>query len=159
MDLIGYTGTIKVQAAETYQSVWYNVTEIFEYFNETKTVAINVLGWHPLLRLCFNNSVYTTGSNGLTILGYPAQATATVDTNGAVTGVTINQSGQGYLAPPLIEFVGEGSGARAVATVVDGQVSTITVLDGGAGYRPVPPTMQAAQVLISTGRVVNLMYR
>jgi hypothetical protein len=57
MDLVGYTGTLKVQAAENYQSIWYNVTESTTHFNEYRTIHLNVIGWYPLLRLCFNNSV------------------------------------------------------------------------------------------------------
>jgi hypothetical protein len=33
------------------------------------------------------------------------------------------------------------------------------VSDGGSGYRPIPPTMIGASVLISTGRAENLLYR
>jgi hypothetical protein len=59
----------------------------------------------------------------------------------------------------LIEIVGEGAGASAVATVSNGQIASIAIVTGGSGYRPVPPTMSAAQVIISTGHVVNLKYR
>jgi hypothetical protein len=157
MDLLGYTGTIKAQAAENYQSIWYNVTESTQYYNRTETIYMNVIGWHPLLRLCFNNSIYTTGTNGQA-MGNPGQATATV-ANGIVTGVTVSNPGFGYLAPPLIEFVGEGAGAVATASISGSSISGITLISGGAGYRPVPPTMQSVQVLVSTGRVVNLKYR
>ena len=37
LDLIGYTGTIKAQAAQNYQSIWYNVTESIQYLNVTDT--------------------------------------------------------------------------------------------------------------------------
>jgi hypothetical protein len=158
MELINYTGTIKAQAAETYQSVFYNVTESTQYLNKTGIIHMNVIGWHPLLRLCFNNSVYTTGENGNMVMGNPGQATATVE-NGVVTSISIVNAGQGYQAPPLIEIVGEGAGATAVATVANGQIASISVVTGGSGYRPVPPTMSAAQVIISTGYVVNLSYR
>jgi hypothetical protein len=154
---VGYTGTIKVQAAENYQSIFYNVTESFNYLNKTGTVHINVIGWHPLLRVCFNNSIYTTGTNGQ-VLGYPAQANCVVS-NGVVTGVSIINAGQGYLAPPLITFVGEGAGAEAVSTVANGQITGIQIISGGSGYRPVPPTNIGAQVIISTGYVTDLSYR
>ena len=57
------------------------------------------------------------------------------------------------------EIVGEGAGATATATISQGSVSGITVVTGGSGYRPVPPTMSGAQVIITTGHVVNLKYR
>jgi hypothetical protein len=157
LDLVGYTGTIKAQAAENYQSIWYNVTPSTQYLNSTKTIYINVVGWHPLLRLCFNNSVYTTGLDSQAF-GTPAQANATV-VNGVVTGITLLNPGTGYLAPPLVEFAGEGAGATATATIADGAITGFTLISGGSGYRPAPPTMQTAQVIISTGYVHHLLYR
>jgi hypothetical protein len=158
MDLVGYTGTIKAQAAETYQSVWANVTETTQYLNKTGTIYMNVIGWHPLLRLAFNNSVYTTGQNGQ-VLGYPAQATATINSAGEVNAISVIIGGQGYLAPPLVTILGDGSGATATATILNGQVTGIAITNPGSGYRPIPPTMQGAVVIISTGQVINLMYR
>jgi len=157
LDLVGYTGTIKAQAAENYQSIWYNVTESTQYLNSTETIYINIIGWHPLLRLCFNNSVYTTGLN-VQAFGTPATANATV-VNGVVTGITLLNPGTGYLAAPLIEFAGEGAGAVATATIANGSITGFNLISGGSGYRPAPPTMQSAQVIISTGHVVNLLYR
>ena len=157
MDLVGYTGTIKAQAADNYQSRWYNVTDSTQYLNKTGTIYMNVVGWYPLLRLAFNNSVFTTGING-DVLGYPGSATAQVS-NGVVTGITITNPGQGYQAPPLIEIVGDGAGALATATVSNGQIGTITLVSGGSGYRPIPPGGQEAAVIITTGRVENLFYR
>jgi hypothetical protein len=157
LDLTGYTGTIKAQAAENYQSNWYNVTESTQYLNSTETIYINIVGWHPLLRVCFNNSVYTTGFYQRAV-GTPATATAVV-VAGAVTGVTLLSGGTGYLAAPLVEFAGEGAGAAATATISNGSVTGFTLVSGGSGYRPAPPTMQTAQVIISTGHVSNLLYR
>jgi len=158
MDLVGYTGSIKVQAAENYQSIWYNVTESFQYLNKTGTIHINVLGWHPLLRVGFNNSVYTTGLGGNQRMGWPAQANVTVE-NGVVTNVGVVIGGYGYLAPPLCEIVGDGAGAVLEAEVNNGSVSAINVVSGGAGYRPNPPTNIGASVVISCGRAENLRYR
>jgi hypothetical protein len=157
-DLVGYTGTIKAQAAENYQSIFYNITETTQYLNKTGTVYMNIIGWHPLVRLCFNNSVYTTGENGNAVMGVPGQATAMVE-DGVLTSVNVIYAGSGYQAPPLIEIVGEGSGAICTATISGGQISGINVIEGGSGYRPVPPTMSGAQVIISTGHVINLSYR
>ena len=44
MTLVGYTGTIKAQAAENYQSIFYNVSESTTYFNETRTIYMNIVG-------------------------------------------------------------------------------------------------------------------
>ena len=84
MDLINYTGTIKAQWAETYQSIWYNLTETRTYFNATETIYMNLVGWYPLMRMAFNNSIFSTPMQP----SIPASAYVTVN-NGVVTAITI----------------------------------------------------------------------
>jgi hypothetical protein len=169
MDLIQYTGTIKAQWAENYESLWYNATESTTYLNETRTIHLNVIGWYPLLRLAFNNSVFSTPIN---YPGYPAIAVAYC-VDGVLDNIQVLNGGQGYLAPPRIDIIGNGAGATAEAEISGtGQVIGITVTNGGSGYwpmpnnpnpgaspSPVPASQQGAIVVISTGFVVNLMYR
>jgi len=178
MTLDGYTGTIKAQAAEDYEAVPRNVplgvsidnptgAESVTYLNYTGTIYLNIIGWYPLVRLCFNNSIFAV-PNGQ---GIPATAYAICE-NGVVTSINIQNAGRGYLAPPKINILGEGAGARAEATIDDtGAIASITVTDGGSGYwlvpnagintpyYPVPPDNQGAMVVISTGYVVDLFYR
>ena len=167
MTLDGYTGTIKAQAAADYESIPYNVTESTTYLNHTGTIYLNIIGWHPLLRVCFNNSIFAVpGGNGM-----PAQAYAICE-DGVVTSIQLQNAGTGYLAPPRINILGEGAGATAVATIGgSGEIASITVTNGGSGYwlvpnaaintpyYPVPPNNQGAMVIISTGYVVDLFYR
>ena len=134
----------------------YNITESTTYLNETRTVHMNLIGWHPIIRLCFNNSVFASPDQP----GVPAAIGNVVVENGVIQSVQIQTAGQGYLAPPLVQFIGDGAGATAVATInPQGGVSSITVTNGGAGYWPVPGTMTAASAIISTGFVTNLLYR
>lgn len=149
MDLVHYTGTIKVEGAANYQSEWYNVTESRTYLDETSTVYFNAIGFHPLLRVAFNQSK-----------GWGGQATAQV-ADGVVTGITVTNAGSGYIAAPAITIVGNGSGARAVGSVgVDGSIGPITLLDGGSGYWPMTyGNTVCANVIVSNGTVTNLMYR
>jgi hypothetical protein len=149
MDMDHYTGTVKFQAADTYESVWYDVTASFEFFNETSTQYFNIVGFYNLIRAGFNNSQ-----------GFGASATAQV-ANGVVTGITVNNSGQGYVAPPKIQILGNGSGAEAIVTSVgNGQIGPITVTNGGSGYLPLQyQGTIAATVLITTGYITNLQYR
>jgi len=168
MNLVGYTGTIKAQAAENYESIPYNVTESTTYYNETRTIYMNIVGWYPLVRLCFNNSVFATPHQP----GIPAMAYA-ICVEGVVTSIVVQNAGSGYLAPPQIDIIGDGSGATAVATLSDtGSVAGIEVTNGGSGYwvvpnagvntntpYPVSPNNQGALVLIGTGFVQNLYYR
>ena len=129
---------------------------------------MNIVGWYPLVRLCFNNSVFATPHQP----GIPAMAYA-ICVEGVVTSIVVQNAGSGYLAPPQIDIIGDGSGATAVATLSDtGSVAGIEVTNGGSGYwvvpnagvntntpYPVPPNNQGALVLIGTGFVQNLYYR
>ena len=151
-DLDHYTGTVKVQAAQDYESVWVDVTESREYFDETGTFYINVVGFHPLLRLAINNSQ-----------GYGASATATV-VDGVVTGIAVNNAGMGYMAAPYVQILGNGAGATAIAAPFTGPsgIGQITVTNGGSGYLPLNfggTEAQAVTVLITTGYVTNIFYR
>jgi hypothetical protein len=166
MTLDGYTGTIKAQGAENYQSIWYNVTESTTYLNKTGTIYMNIVGWHPLLRIAFNNSIFAVPDQP----GTPAIAQATV-VDGIVTGITVLNGGTGYLAPPKINIIGSGAGATAEATVSGGVVTGITVTNGGSGYwylpnagynageYPINQNQLGAAVIISTGYAVDLLYR
>jgi hypothetical protein len=171
MDLVGYTGTIKFQAAENYQSIFYNVTESETYLNKTGTIHWNVIGWYPIIRACFDSSLFS-------VPNYPTPSPASayaICTNGVVTSIIMNNNGTGYLAQPHVNIVGTGAGARAEAVwnPATGAVSAINVIDGGSGYwrvpnamisgsggqYPVAPQNQGAAVIISTGYVENLLYR
>ncbi len=167
MDLIQYTGTIKAQWAENYQSLWYNVTESKTYLNHTGTIHWTVEGWYPLLRMCFNNSIFATPNPP----GVPALAYAFC-TDGKLQSITVQNGGSGYLAPPRVDILGDGAGAAAYAVInAQGTVTEIVVTEQGSGYwplpaggvnpyaYPVPPANQGAIVAITTGFVVNLFYR
>jgi hypothetical protein len=151
-DLVHYTGTLKVQAAQDYEAVWVDVTESREYFDESGTFYINVPGFHPLLRLGLNNSQ-----------GYGASATATV-VDGVVTGIAVNNAGSGYMAAPCVQILGNGAGATAIGEPLVGPsgIGAITVTNGGSGYLPLNyggTEAQAVTVLITTGYVTNIFYR
>lgn len=150
-DLDCFTGTIKFQAAENYQSIWYDVTESFEYFADTGTKYWNIAGYYPLLRMALNNSP-----------GFGAQGTVQVTPQGVVTGVTVTEPGQGYIAVPKVQILGDGAGATAIATGISstGGVNSVQVLTGGSGYLPLQyQGTQQATVLFTKGYVLNLKYR
>ena len=53
------------------------------------------------------------------------------------TGVTSIESingGSGYLVAPTVTITGDGAGATAIATIVNGRVDSITVTNRGSGY-------------------------
>jgi hypothetical protein len=151
MDLDTYTGTIKVQAAENYESVWVDVTESTTYLSHTGSIYINVEGYHPLLRVAFNNSK-----------GFGAMATINVTPLGVVESINVTNTGQGYIAIPRVQILGNGSGAEAECISVSGNgtIGPIIVTAGGSGYWPTQyQSTQQASVLITNGYVTNLQYR
>lgn len=150
LELVHYTGTIKIQGADNYESVWYNVTDAREYYDKTGPVYFNAVGYHPLLRVALNNSI-----------GYGATATANV-VNGVVTGLSLTNAGYDYVAAPYVQILGFGAGATAVATVPPGGggVATLTVTNGGSGYVPLQfQSNQMACVVITNGVVQSIQYR
>lgn len=149
LDLVHYTGTLKLQAADNYQAVWYDVTDSRQYFDKTGAVYFNAVGFYPLLRVALNNSI-----------GAGATATATVE-DGVVTGIALNNLGQDYVAAPYVQILGNGAGATAIANInPGGTVSSITVTNGGSGYLPLQfQGTTAATVVISNGVVENIQYR
>jgi hypothetical protein len=169
MDLVGYTGTIKAQAADNYQSVFYNISDSETYLDQTRTIHWNIVGWYPIVRLAFDSSLFAVPFYQNQV---PATATAIVE-DGVVTSVQMQNNGSGYAAPPKVNIVGNGAGARAKAiwSPETGAVTGIEILDGGSGYwripnatltsgqYPVSPQNQGALVIISTGYIENLLYR
>ena len=154
-NLVGYTGIVKAQAAQDYQSVWYDVTDSVQWYNETDTKYHNIIGWYPLLRMCFNNSLATTWSPA------PQPATAyAVATAGVITDIILTNPGSGYLAPPLVTVSGDGAGCIAEAILgPGGSVANIVIIDGGSGYRPMLPNNNPASVVITCGFVDKLYAR
>lgn len=148
-DLVGYTGTVKIQAAQNYESVWYNVSETREYSGATVSDYFNIVGFHPLLRLALNNSV-----------GYGASGNVQV-TDGVVTGISITNPGYNYVGPPHIQILGNGSGAEAVCTISDaGVIAGVNIVNGGSGYVPIQfQGSIAATAIFTNGRIQNVQYR
>jgi hypothetical protein len=149
MDLVHYTGTLKIQGAQDYESLWYNVTDSREYFDATESVYFNCVGFHPLLRIALNTSI-----------GYGATATANV-VDGVVQSISMNNFGNNYVAAPYVQILGYGAGATATATLGgNGTVASITVTNGGSGYLPIQfQGSTAATVVISNGVVENIQAR
>lgn len=147
-----FTGNVKAQGAQDYESIWSDVTDIHSFYNTSGTEYINVEGFYPLLRLAVNSY---PGTENIQL----AQANAIV-ANGVVTAVQITQGGSGYLAPPKVTIIGVGAGAVAEAEITGGSVSAINVIDGGSGYTPTPGNPNnAAAVLITTGTINEILVR
>ena len=51
-----------------------------------------------------------------------------------LSSVTMINPGFGYTSTPIVTIVGDGTGATAEATVINGQIKNITVTNGGVNY-------------------------
>jgi hypothetical protein len=152
MEMDHYTGNVKAQGAQNYESVWVDVTDVQSYYNKSGATYLNVVGYHPLIRLV---SDQWPGTQQVQL----ATATAT-GANGVITAIAVNQAGYGYLAPPRVSIIGLGAGAVAEAEVTGGQVSAINVINGGTGYVANPQqSQQIAIVRISRGAIVSILVR
>jgi hypothetical protein len=151
LSMLHFTGNIKAQAAQTYQSEWYDVGPLYQYQNQNDPVLINVEGYYPLIRLAVNQF------NG-NINSQIATASAVVS-NGSVTSINVTNSGSGYVAIPNVTIAGYGAGAVAEAEIVDGSVSAINVINGGSGYIVDPTNNIAALVSVNTGFITDIVYR
>jgi len=52
----------------------------------------------------------------------------------SIQSVNLINPGTGYTVAPAIRFVGDGSGATAVATIGNGVIGIVTITGGGSGY-------------------------
>ncbi|HWE37797.1 MAG TPA: hypothetical protein VG406_14610 [Isosphaeraceae bacterium] len=93
------------------------------------------IAWSEVAHYIVQGLTITSGGSGytaaptVTIAPPPAggtQATATCTVSGgAVTGLTVTNAGSGYSVPPTFTFTGGGgTGAAAVASVINGAVTT-----------------------------------
>ena len=71
--------------------------------------------------------------------GQDAQGSAKINKTGKVTSIAIADPGEFYQEPPYVLLTGgSGIGAKAVATIDQGQITGITVTDQGSGYTTPP---------------------
>jgi hypothetical protein len=51
-----------------------------------------------------------------------------------ITSIEVTNGGVGYLIAPTVTITGDGTGAAAAATIINGRVTAITVTNRGSGY-------------------------
>ena len=151
LSMLNFTGNVKAQYADNYQSPWYDVGPVFQYQTQNTPVLLNVEGYWPLIRLAVNQF------NG-NVNSQIATASAVVS-GGVVSSITVTNAGSGYVSPPNVTIGGYGAGATATAQLVNGAVSAVTVTNGGTGYVTDPTTNTAAFVSINTGFITDIVYR
>jgi hypothetical protein len=53
---------------------------------------------------------------------------------GVVNAIVLEKTGANYIEVPEVLITGDGTGATAIATIAGGEVTGITILNGGTGY-------------------------
>lgn len=103
-----------------------------------------------------NERVGVALSSGLRLL-YPSGtdgsglALSTTVTNGIIT-IAVTSGGSGYIYPPEITISGDGTGARAFATISGGVVQSVTVYEQGINYTTATATATNVNVMDDVGQ-------
>jgi len=62
-------------------------------------------------------------------------ATATVDVvRGELFSINVDEGGQGYVAAPAVQIIGDGTGAAAHCTMSNGTIQTVVIDAAGTNY-------------------------
>jgi acetyltransferase-like isoleucine patch superfamily enzyme len=115
------------------QSPIYGATN--STFNLYNSVVYDMAGYSVIVANMFG-SVTSSVANLFVI--HSAEGYSEVEF-GFVVNAWISDAGYGYASPPIVRLVGGGgSGAMATATVSNGVITGITILNAGSGYTNTP---------------------
>lgn len=71
-----------------------------------------------------------------------------------IESITVTNTGYGYTSTPSVTIVGDGTGATAVANIVNGKLASITVTRPGIGYTSAAVQIQGGGGLLAAGSAV-----
>ena len=113
--------------------------------NQTATISTPASGSQPLVALTITNGVITNAvlsHFATSVYNVPPIITLTPlpTISTSVRSVEIVNAGEDYTTAPLLEFSYPSTARQAVltATLVNGALSSITIVDGGLGYSSQP---------------------
>ena len=108
---------------------------------------INVFG-DPVINVggFFSDSIVRPGHTDTVINvigggGTGAVLRPVLDVHGSITGVTIVTAGQDFSTTPVLQVVGDGSGASILAILSTGQITDTEIIARGLGYNKTPVTV------------------
>jgi len=78
-----------------------------------------------------SSSFMTNDAEGISRLAYLLEVP---DSFTGLDSIDITNPGYGYTTAPTVTITGDGSGATAVATIVNGRLETVTLVNRGTGY-------------------------
>jgi hypothetical protein len=128
---IGYSSLPTITVGSSGSRKGFSLTPVLA----RATVSIGVTGSVSSITL-LNSGLNYTGTPTVNISGGNGTgASAYAKVIGRVTSITIDDPGTNYsTAPKVTIFGGEGTGATGVATVSGGQVTGVTITNGGNNY-------------------------
>jgi len=103
-------------------------------FNTSTTYTVNFgteLHHAPIQRAMKSTAFTTYDSSNVLRTAYIEEV---YNSSTGVDSIEIADPGYGYTDPPTITITGDGSGAVAVATIVNGRIDTITTTKRGTNY-------------------------
>ena len=147
-----FIGTGTAQNPQTGVSVTNGTLALATFDNAgTITYAFDVKGTASILGLPANSINIapsnieirkdTAGTLSTSVTFATATGTSMIDTNGAVTGVTVpsGQGGFGYQTPPTVTLSGGGgTGATGTAILTNGVVTGVNITNVGSNYTSAP---------------------
>ena len=159
----GFSSTARTIGSATWQAVAYGVNRYVAIANGSTTTAYSTDGktWNAggASGVTSLSSIAFGGGSGasatVTVGGFGGSAavlTAVVGTTGSsysqIIGVNIVSGGFNYLTPPVIVFSGGGgTGATATCTVLNGAISSVTVIIPGNGYASTPTVTAVTSIV------------
>ncbi|NDB55154.1 YHYH protein, partial [archaeon] len=90
----------------------------------------------------YNRQPNITLSNGAN-----AQISVIVSSQGKIIGAIVNNTGDGYNSPPLLQVLGSGSGAILTPVIVNEKIVDVKIIESGFGYNQVNTSIK----IVSTG--------
>lgn len=116
-----------------------------------KQITARIISYDGITTLLQKTCVPIYALTGITSLQLTVAELTGIDTQRAyysleivggsmyLSSVTLTGTGSGYTSVPTVSIIGGGgTGATAIAELVNGQVVTITVTNGGRGYTSAP---------------------
>jgi hypothetical protein len=112
------------------------------YYRSPPTVTFTPVPHLESISVTNGGQKYSRPPDVVVVGGRGTGATATCDIDGKVVSIVVDQAGIGYTSAPTVRFVtnGKGSGATAIAgfSLATGEITGISVLDGGTMYQSPP---------------------
>jgi hypothetical protein len=124
----------------------------------TAKATINAAGVVTSITLSGSATAFSSYTAPVLVIAPPTgtTATATATVNSTVSAITLTAGGSGYTSAPTVTITdsngGTGSGATAIATVVNNVVTGIVITNPGSGYANPIVTLSAPTGSIATAQ-------